>query len=327
MDFVDFHRKKRSKNRQWITKSNLRQTGIVWAFVLLCIVMAISQPAFMTTSNIINILKQISINGILSIGLTIVLISGGIDLSVGSVVAVSCVASAYFAKVDYSIPLIVPFLVAIGVGLLFGLINGFGVAYLDFAPFIMTLSMMTIARGIILVLTNARPVFNLSEEFINISNTFFLGIPNLIYFFIIVFILGYMLLRFTVFGKWVYAIGGNESAARLSGINVRQVKLAIYGICGALAGLAGLLLASRITSGNPRVGDGYELDAIAASVIGGISMAGGRGSLAGTLVGVLILGVIQNGFDILGLSTFYQQIMKGVVILLAVLIDIRAKNK
>lgn len=151
----------------------MRQTGILWAFALLCLVMAISQPAFLTTSNIINILKQISINGILAIGLTTVLLSGGIDLSVGSVVAVSCVASAYFANIDYSMPLIIPFLVAIGIGLLFGLLNGIGIAYLGFAPFIMTLSMMTIARGIILVLTNARPVFNLTDEFINISNTFF----------------------------------------------------------------------------------------------------------------------------------------------------------
>jgi len=306
----------------------IRQTGIVWAFIVLSGVMALSQPAFLTIPNLTNILKQISINGILAVGMTIVLISGGIDLSVGSIVAVSCVTAAYFGLAENPYPLIVPFIAAILAGAFLGAINGFGIAYLGFAPFIMTLAMLTMARGLILLLTDSRPLFNLSRPFINISNKFFLGLPNLVWYFLIILIFGYVLLKRTVFGKWIYAVGGNEQAARLSGINVRGVKWLIYSICGALAGLAGLLLASRITSGNPRVGDGYELDAIAAAVIGGVSMAGGSGSIIGTLFGVLILGVIQNGFDILGLSTYYQQIMKGIVILLAVFIDIRArKNK
>jgi ribose/xylose/arabinose/galactoside ABC-type transport system permease subunit len=304
----------------------LRQTGIFWAFLLLCIVMAISQPAFLTVPNITNILKQISINGILAVGMTLVLISGGIDLSVGSIVAVACVASAYFAGADSSYPIIIPFLVALAVGGFLGSINGVGIAYFGFAPFIMTLAMLTMARGLVLLITNARPIFNLTRSFINVSNTFFMGLPNLIWYFVIVLILCHILLKKTVFGKWTYAVGGNEAATRLSGVNVKNVKLILYSICGALAGLAGLLLASRITSGNPRVGDGYELDAIAAAVIGGVSMAGGAGTIIGTLIGVLILGVIKNGFDILGLPTFYQQIMKGVIILFAVLVDIRAKK-
>lgn len=304
----------------------LRQTGIFWAFLVLCIVMAISQPAFLTVPNITNILKQISINGILAVGMTLVLISGGIDLSVGSIVAVSCVASAYFAGADSTYPIIIPFLVALAVGGFLGAINGVGIAYFGLAPFIMTLAMLTMARGLVLLVTNARPIFNLTRPFINVSNTFFLGLPNLIWYFLIVLIIGHILLGKTVFGKWTYAVGGNEAATRLSGVDVKRVKFILYSICGALAGLAGLLLASRITSGNPRVGDGYELDAIAAAVIGGVSMAGGSGSILGVLIGVLILGVIQNGFDILGLSTFYQQIMKGVIILFAVLVDIRAKK-
>lgn len=304
----------------------LRQTGIFWAFLVLFIVMAFSQPAFLTMPNITNILKQISINGILAVGMTLVLISGGIDLSVGSIVAVSCVASAYFAGADTAYPIIVPFLIALAVGGFLGAINGVGIAYFGFAPFIMTLAMLTMARGLVLLVTNARPIFNLTRPFINISNTFFLGLPNLIWYFLIVLILCHILLKKTVFGKWTYAVGGNEAATRLSGVDVKRVKLILYSICGALAGLAGLLLASRITSGNPRVGDGYELDAIAAAVIGGVSMAGGSGTIVGTLIGVLILGVIKNGFDILGLSTFYQQIMKGVIILFAVLVDIRAKK-
>ena len=307
-------------------KGFLRQTGILWAFLVLCTIMALSQPAFLTIPNLTNILKQISINGILAVGMTIVLISGGIDLSVGSIVAVSCVTSAYFGLADNPYPLVVAFLAAIAAGAMLGAINGFGIAYLGFAPFIMTLAMLTMARGLILLVTDSRPLFNLSRPFINISNQFFLGLPNLVWYFLIVLVFGYVLLKRTVFGKWIYAVGGNEQAARLSGINVRGVKWSIYSICGGLAGLAGILLASRITSGNPRVGDGYELDAIAAAVIGGVSMAGGSGSIIGTLFGVLILGVIQNGFDILGLSTYYQQIMKGVVILLAVFIDIRARR-
>jgi ribose/xylose/arabinose/galactoside ABC-type transport system permease subunit len=312
--------------RKVIPKNFLRQTGIFWAFLLLSIIMALSQPAFLTLPNITNILKQISINGILAVGMTLVLISGGIDLSVGSIVAVSCVASAYFAGADSSYPIIIPFMAAIAVGGFLGAINGVGVAHFGFAPFIMTLAMLTMARGLVLLITNARPIFNLTRPFINVSNTFFLGLPNLIWYFALVLILCHILLRKTVFGKWTYAVGGNEAATRLSGVNVKNVKLILYSICGALAGLAGLLLASRITSGNPRVGDGYELDAIAAAVIGGVSMAGGSGTIIGTLIGVLILGVIQNGFDILGLSTFYQQIMKGVIILFAVFVDIRAKK-
>lgn len=309
-----------------ISGNFLRQTGIFWAFLVLCIVMAVSQPAFLTVPNITNILKQISINGILAVGMTLVLISGGIDLSVGSIVAVSCVASAYFAGADSAYPIIIPFLVALAVGGFLGAINGAGIAYFGLAPFIMTLAMLTMARGLVLLVTNARPIFNLTRPFINVSNTFFWGLPNLIWYFLIVLIIGHILLRKTVFGKWTYAVGGNEAATRLSGVDVKRVKFILYSICGALAGLAGLLLASRITSGNPRVGDGYELDAIAAAVIGGVSMAGGSGSIIGVLIGVLILGVIQNGFDILGLSTFYQQIMKGVIILFAVLVDIRAKK-
>lgn len=317
----------RSKFAQkFMPRNFFRQTGIFWAFILLCTIMALSQPAFLTVPNITNILKQISINGILAVGMTLVLISGGIDLPVGSIVAVACVASAYFAGADSSYPLIVPFVVAIAVGGLLGAINGAGIAYFGFAPFIMTLAMLTMARGLVLLITNARPIFNLTRPFINVSNTFFLGLPNLIWYFLIVLVICHILLRKTIFGKWTYAVGGNEAATRLSGVNVKRVKFILYSICGALAGLAGLLLASRITSGNPRVGDGYELDAIAAAVIGGVSMTGGSGTIIGTLIGVLILGVIQNGFDILGLSTFYQQIMKGVIILCAVLVDIRAKK-
>jgi ribose/xylose/arabinose/galactoside ABC-type transport system permease subunit len=191
----------------------------------------------------------------------------------------------------------------------------------------MTMATLSAARGLALVSTNNRPIFNLTEKFIDVSNSIYLGLPSLIYYFLGVAILAYILTRKTVFGKWIYAVGGNENAARYSGINVQKVKLIIYTIMGALSGLTGVLMASRITSGNPTVGEGYELDAIASCVIGGVSMSGGAGSVIGTVVGVLILGVISNGFDILGISSNYQRIMKGLVILFAVFIDIRSRSR
>jgi ribose/xylose/arabinose/galactoside ABC-type transport system permease subunit len=304
-----------------------KQTGIFWALILLIIIMAFSQPAFLTKPNLINILKQASITGILAVGMTLVLLTGGIDLGVGSVLAVACMAAAYATTETQGWPIIAGFVLGIGVGAIFGLINGFGIAYINFAPFIMTMATLSAARGLALVSTNNRPIFNLSRQFINVSNSIYFGLPSLIFYFLGVAILAYILTKNTVFGKWIYAIGGNENAARYSGINVKKVKLIIYTIMGALSGLTGVLMASRITSGNPTVGEGYELDAIAACVIGGVSLAGGVGSVIGTVIGVLILGVISNGFDILGISTNYQRIMKGLVILLAVFIDIRSRRR
>ncbi|MEA5013375.1 MAG: ABC transporter permease [Candidatus Limiplasma sp.] len=303
-----------------------KNTGIFWALVLLVIIMAISQPAFLSTPNLINILKQSSITGILAVGMTLVIITGGIDLSVGSVLAVSCMAAAFCTTTEQSLPVYVAFAAGIAAGAALGAFNGFGVAYVGFAPFIMTMAMLSAGRGMALVSTNNKPIFNLSKPFIAVSNSLPLGLPSLIFYFAGVAILAYIVTRKTVFGKWIYAIGGNEDAARLSGIDVRRVKMIVYTIMGALSGLVGVLMASRITSGQPTVGEGYELDAIAACVIGGVSMSGGSGTIVGTVLGVLILGVISNGFDILGISSNYQKIMKGAVILLAVFIDIRARK-
>jgi ribose/xylose/arabinose/galactoside ABC-type transport system permease subunit len=304
-----------------------KSTGIFWALILLVIIMAFSQPAFLKRPNLINILKQASITGVLAMGMTLVLLTGGIDLGVGSVLAVACMAAAYVTSEVLALPVIVAFIAGIGVGALFGLMNGIGIAYVGFAPFIMTMATLSAARGLALVSTNNRPIFNLTREFINVSNSIYLGLPSLIFYFLGVAILAYVLTRKTVFGKWIYAVGGNENAARYSGINVKKVKTIIYVIMGALSGMTGVLMASRITSGNPAVGEGYELDAIAACVIGGVSLSGGSGSVVGTVIGVLILGVISNGFDILGISSNYQRIMKGIVILLAVFIDIRSRNR
>jgi ribose/xylose/arabinose/galactoside ABC-type transport system permease subunit len=304
-----------------------RSTGIIWALIVLVAIMAFAEPAFLSRGNILTILKQASITGVLAIGMMLVIISGGIDLGVGSVLAVSCVASAYFATKAMGLPVIVPFLVGIGIGALFGLLNGFGVSYVGFAPFIMTMATLSMARGVALVVTNKKPIFNLRPEFIKVSNDFFFNLPSLLFYFAAVAVIGYILTKKAVFGKWLYSIGGNENAANLSGINVKMVKTVIYTMMGALSGLTGVLMASRITSGNPTVGEGYELDAIAACVIGGVSMSGGIGTVVGTVAGVLILGIISNGLDILGISSDYQKIMKGFIILLAVFIDIRARKQ
>lgn len=305
----------------------VKKAGILWAFIGLFIILAILSPAFVTPNNLMNVIKQIAVNGILGIGMTFVLVSGGIDLSVGSLIALTSICAAFFARQTTGLPLVVPIVAALSVGALTGLLNGVGIAYVGFSPFIMTLAMMSITRGLGLVLTEGRPIFGMSPHFNNISNGFVLGIPNLVYFLVILMAVGVFLLRKTVFGKWVYAIGGNEAAARLSGINTRRIKTLVYVGSGFLAGLCGLLMASRITSGSPIIGSGYELNAIAAAVIGGVSMSGGVGNMMGTLVGALIIGIIQNGLDILGVSPFYQQIIQGLIIIVAVFLDIKSKSR
>lgn len=307
--------------------SLLAKAGILWAFLGLFIILSILSPAFITPNNLMNVIKQMSVNGIMGIAMTFVLILGGIDLSVGSLIALTSVCAAFFARQSLDLPLIVPIAVSLLVGVAAGAINGFGIAYVGISPFIMTLAMMSCLRGLAQVLSNGSPIFGLSKQFNGIANGFVLGIPNLVYFLLVILVIGIFVLRKTVFGKWVYAIGGNEVSARLSGINTRWIKVVVYMGSGLLAGVCGVLMASRITSGSPIIGVGYELNAISAAVIGGVSMSGGTGNLLGTLVGALIIGVIQNGLDILGVSAFYQQIIQGLIIMVAVFLDIKSKSR
>jgi ribose/xylose/arabinose/galactoside ABC-type transport system permease subunit len=306
----------------------IKELGIFFAFLfILAVLMILSPNAFARPANLINILKQASINGILATGMMYVIISGGIDLSVGSIVALSGVIAASFAHPG-EYPLIVSIILAVTAGALVGLLNGVGVAYGNIPPFIVTLGTMTIARGVALIAANGQPVFNVTDSFKEIASGFITkSIPNLvIYFVIITLVLAFILTR-TVFGRRVYAIGGNESAAKVSGINVEYIKLAVYTLSGFLAGVAGLLLASRIISGNPTSGQAYELDAIAAVIIGGVSMSGGSGKWYGTVIGALMIAVISNGLDILNVSSHFQLIIKGLIIIIAVLIDIKGKGK
>ena len=318
---------KYSQNKRSVAIRLIQKASIFWALIGLIIIMTILSPVFLTPRNIANVIKQITLNGILAIGMTTVILTGGIDLSVGSVVALSSIVAAIFGKEGGGYPILVPIVLGILTGTAIGAINGFGVSYLRIPPFIVTLSTMTIVRGVALLVTNGVPVFGLSAAMISLANGTTLGLPNLIFFLLATFLIVLFLLNATVFGKRIYAVGGNEAAARYAGVNARGIKTAAYTICGFCAGLAGVLVASRITSGNPTTGDGYELDAIAAAVIGGVSMSGGKGFLLGTIVGALIIGVVQNGLDILGISTYYQDVIQGVIILVAVLVDIRNNAK
>ncbi|HTB85938.1 MAG TPA: hypothetical protein VK742_20000 [Candidatus Sulfotelmatobacter sp.] len=299
--------------------------GIFFAFVLLAGILAVTSPPFRTWSNIQNILQQISMNGIIAIGMTLVIITAGIDLSVGSVLALSAVVATSFAHPDQH-ALIVPLAMGILVGLVCGTVNGILIAKKRLAPFIVTLGMMTVARGVALVYTGGRPVINLSDSFDAIGGGSVCGIPFPSLIFLGVILLGVFILHFTRFGRYVYAVGGNELAAKVSGVNTDRVLISVYAFAGALAGVAGIVLSSRIMSGPPATGTGYELDAIAAVVIGGTSLSGGIGSIAGTIVGVLIIGVMNNGLDLLNVTSYWQQIVKGVIIVLAVLLDKKSKH-
>jgi ribose/xylose/arabinose/galactoside ABC-type transport system permease subunit len=327
--------KKQSKFLQFVSKA--RELTIVGVLLLIGIILGIMSPAFFRMNNLILIIKQISIMGILATGMTYVIITGGIDLSVSAIMALAGVISCKLALIGSPYPVILPIIVSMITGGLIGMFNGAGIAYGKMPPFVMTLGTMMCARGLALLYTNGRPIYGFTDTYKAISNGFVfqileesgkqvLGVPNLIFFLIGVVIVGGFLLKYTLFGKWTYAIGGNEDAARHAGIRVARMKLAIYTFCGVLAGLAGTLMASRITSGNASVAEGYELNAIAAVVIGGVSMTGGKGKLVGTIVGAILIGVINNGLDILGISPFIKQTVQGMIILLAVFIDMNTKK-
>lgn len=298
------------------------QYGIYFAFIIMCILFAVFNPVFLSLGNIMNIVRQISFNAILAMGMTMVIITGGIDLSVGSVLAIAAVVSASFIKSASPIlPMPAALLIGLLIGAVCGLFNGVFVTKGKLPPFIVTMVMMTIARGAAQLFTKGRPVSGLLPEFTYLGAGFFLGIPVPIYILLVVVAVSHFILNNTRLGRYIYAVGGNEMAAEASGIKVHRIKLFAYIYSGILAALVGMILTARLNSASPVVGSGYELDAIAASVIGGTSMEGGRGKVIGVLMGALIIGTISNGLDILNVSSYWQQIVKGLIILVAVLID------
>ena len=299
----------------------LTQYGIIIAFILLCVALTFLNKYFLTPENISNILLQTSINGILAMGMTLVILTGGIDLSVGSVLAFSSIVAATFVTGDNPQSPLVALLVGIVTGAVLGLINGCIIAYLKIPPFVATLGMLSVARGLTYAYTGGMPVPNLSESFLNLGEGSFLGVPVPVLIFLLIFAILWVVLNHTSYGRSIYAVGGNVKSARTAGISTNPVTASVYVIAGLLAGLGGLILTARTSSALPQAGVSYELDAIAAVVIGGTSLSGGVGSIAGTLLGALIIGTINNGLDLLGVSSAYQQIVKGCIIVVAVLLD------
>lgn len=306
-------------------KLNLTNIGVYLTLVVLVVIFSLLSSNFLTAGNMINLFRQIAINGLIAIGMTMVITTGGIDLSVGSILGLTAMVSAYLMVTG--VPPIIAVLVCLALGALLGLINGFIIAQYKLQAFIVTLATMTTFRGLTYVISDGKPISNISDSalFSFIGKGDILGIPIPIFIFFIAFGIAYVVLNKTVFGRNVYATGGNETAAKLSGVDVKKTHIMVYVISGFLAALAGLILISRLNSAQPTLGDGYELDAVAAVVIGGTSLAGGRGRISGTLIGILILGVISNGLNIIGVSSFYQEIVKGLIILVAVFLD--RKNK
>lgn len=289
--------------------------------ILLIIVVSILNPSFLDLSNLLNLLRQISINGLIAFGMTFIILTGGIDLSVGSILALS---SAFIAlMITSGVDPIIALIIGVLIGFVLGAVNGLLVTKGNMAPFIATLATMTIFRGLTLVITDGNPITNLGDSYLFqlFGKGYFIGIPVPAVTMIIVFVILLIILQKTTFGRHTYAIGGNEVAAKISDIKVNKIKILIYGISGLMSALAGGILTSRLNSAQPTAGTSYELDAIAAVVLGGTSLTGGKGRIVGTLIGVLIIGVLNNGLNLLGVSSFYQQVVKGVVILIAVLID------
>lgn len=307
-------------NRYITQLKGIGQYGIVIAFVLICLGLSFITPKFLTVSNWTIIITQVSINALLAFGVTFVIITGGIDLSLGSMVAVTGIVASLLAHPD-DYPVAVPVLAGLLAGIGMGAFNGAVITKSKVPPFIVTLGTMTIGRGLALILSKGRPVSNLSDAFNFIGGGAVWGIPFPIIVLIVAFAVCSIVLKKTILGRYIYAVGGNEQAAKASGIRVNKVKMAVYTICGGLAALAGILLTSRINTGQPNAGAGFELDAIAAAIIGGTGTSGGTGTMTGTLIGALLIGVISNGLDLLNVTSYYQQVVMGAIIIGAVVLD------
>ncbi|MCL4639851.1 MULTISPECIES: ABC transporter permease [Olivibacter] len=305
------------------------------ALVLMCVILSFLSDKFLTPANGWNVLRQISVNICISVGMTLIILTAGIDLSVGSILAFSGAVVAGLLKFGIEMPsydLYVGFTLLGGVlsgllvGAALGAFNGLVITKFKVPPFVATLAMLTIARGFTMLWTKGYPISSLGKEFAYIGTGWFLGVPVLVWIAALIVIGAIILTNRTAFGKYIYAIGGNENAARLSGININRVKIWVYTLAGILAAIGGIMVTSRLNSAQPNAGLSYELDSIAAVVIGGTSLAGGRGTIAGTVLGAMIIGILNNGLVLMDVSPFWQQVVKGAVILLAVMID-KANHK
>ncbi|MGL4308559.1 ribose ABC transporter permease [Cetobacterium sp. SF1] len=290
------------------------------------IIVSILNPRFLSFMNILNVLRQTSVNSVIAIGMTLVILTGGIDLSVGSILAISGALCA--GMMAMGINSVVAIILSLVAGFLFGVLNGVLVSKGKLQPFIVTLVTMTLLRGATLVYTDGKPIPVRDGGFLfeNIGEGYLFNIPIPIYIMVLLFVAGYFVLNHTKFGRYIYAIGGNEEATKLSGINTDKIKVLVYGISGILSALAGIIITSRLWSAQPTAGSGYELDAIAAVVLGGTSLAGGVGRITGTALGAIIIGVLGNALNLLDVSSYYQMMIKAIVILAAVLMDRKSKK-
>lgn len=294
--------------------------GIMLVLLLLVALLSALSPVFLTPNNLLTVLKQISHNMCLALGMTLVIILGGIDLSVGALVAMIGTVTVGLI-VNQGVPIFAGILMGLILGILCGALNGGFVAFFKFPAFIVTLSMMNIARGVAYIYCGGKTTRIMDERFVKIGTGSLGLVPIPVIYMLVMIVIFSILLNKTKFGTYIYAIGGNREAARLSGVPIKITEIAVFTIAGFMASFAGIVLAARMYSGQPSVGDGHELNAIAACVLGGISMSGGVGRIGGTVMGVLVMGVINNGLNLLNVSTYWQYVAKGAIILIAVMVD------
>ncbi len=314
----------KEKKNTFDFKKTFEKLAALSSLIIMMIFFSIFSEYFFTTTNLLTIALQTSVIGIIAIGQTVVIITGGIDLSVGSIVAFSGVTAGLL--VERGLPLVPALILGVFIGAAVGIVNGGLISKANLPPFIATLGMMMVLRGLTLALTNGMPISSFDDSFVYLSGGSVFGIPNPVIYFISLGLIFNFILRRTVLGKDIYAIGSNEEAARLSGVNIVKVKLMVYGFCGFLSGISGIILASRLISAQPTEGAGYELDAVAAVVIGGASLSGGKGNIIGTIIGAFIMSTLRNGLNMMNVSGFWQQFVVGVVLLLAVYLDQKRKR-
>lgn len=302
------------------SKDIFKKYGTAIILIVLCVFFSLRSNYFLSTGNFINILRQVSVTGIVALGMTFVMLTGGIDLSVGAVVGFSSVIASY-SMVHLNLPMGIAILLALMIGTLIGLLNGIMVTYIKIPALIATLGMMTAVRGLCFIVTGGYTIFGFPEAFSFIGKGYIWVIPVPVVIMTIILALGAYIINRTRYGRYLYAIGGNKEATRLSGINVNKNLLLTYMYSGLLAAIAGVVELSRLNSGQPSAGDGYEMTVITSVVLGGISVSGGEGKFTGVIFGIVIMGVLSNGLVMMNVSTYYQQLIKGIVLLFAVGVD------
>jgi ribose transport system permease protein len=302
-----------------------KEFSMLLSLIIICVVTTIINPSFSSIDNILDVLRSISFYAIVAVGMSFVIVSAGIDLSVGSTIALTGIITGY--SIVHGLPVPLAILFGIITGMVVGAINGFTIVRFKIPPFIATLGMMYVAKGVVYVISKGQPMYPFPDSFNQIAQGSYLGIPYSIYIALIVIVIGHFTLNYTVFGRSIMAVGGNEETSRTSGISVARTKIAAYVIIGGLSSITGILLASRLSSAQASAGDGWEMTIIAAVIIGGTSLFGGTGSILGTVIGVAIMSVLSNAMVLLQVSVYWQKIVVGIIIVLAVGIDTRRRNK